>query len=84
MLAKLVEFSLTQRLLVAVLALMIIGAGWGAFHELPIDAFPDVSSTQVKVIMKVPGMTPEGVTIVDQMGALLSKPGSGDEIGFNA
>ena len=29
--------------------------------ELPIDAFPDVSSTQVKIIVKAPGMTPEEV-----------------------
>ncbi|MFX6019204.1 efflux RND transporter permease subunit, partial [Acinetobacter baumannii] len=42
-------------------ALMLAGAGWFAFTQLPIDAFPDVSSTQVKVIMKAPGMTPEEV-----------------------
>ncbi|KAF1852372.1 hypothetical protein Lal_00037101 [Lupinus albus] len=40
---------------------MLAGAGWFAFTQLPIDAFPDVSSTQVKVIMKAPGMTPEEV-----------------------
>ena len=61
MLSKLVEFSLTQRLLVIVLTLMMIGAGVVSFRELPIDAFPDVSSTQVKLIMKAPGMTPEEV-----------------------
>jgi len=61
MLSKLVEFSLTQRLLVIVLTLMLIGAGAMSFRELPIDAFPDVSSTQVKLIMKAPGMTPEEV-----------------------
>jgi cobalt-zinc-cadmium resistance protein CzcA len=32
-----------------------------AYLGLPIDAFPDVSSTQVKIIMKAPGMTPEEV-----------------------
>ncbi|MFY9259293.1 MAG: CusA/CzcA family heavy metal efflux RND transporter [Gallionella sp.] len=61
MLDKLVEFSLSQRLLVIVLTLMVIGAGVIAFRDLPIDAFPDVSSTQVKLIMKAPGMTPEEV-----------------------
>ena len=30
-------------------------------RSLPIDAFPDISSTQVKIIMKAPGMTPEEV-----------------------
>jgi len=61
MLSKLVEFALTQRMLVAVLTLLLIGAGIVAFRDLPIDAFPDVSSTQVKIIMKAPGMTPEEV-----------------------
>lgn len=61
MLSKLLEFALTQRLLVSALTLLLIGAGIIAFHELPIDAFPDVSSTQVKIIMKAPGMTPEEV-----------------------
>ncbi len=61
MLSKLVEFSLTQRLFVSALTVLLIGAGIMAFHELPIDAFPDVSSTQVKLIMKAPGMTPEEV-----------------------
>ena len=61
MLARLIQFSLSQRLFVLLGALMLAGAGWFAFTQLPIDAFPDVSSTQVKVIMKAPGMTPEEV-----------------------
>jgi cobalt-zinc-cadmium resistance protein CzcA len=61
MLSKLVEFALTQRLLVAAMTLLLIGAGIVSFRDLPIDAFPDVSSTQVKLIMKAPGMTPEEV-----------------------
>ncbi len=61
MLSKLVEFALTQRMLAAALTLLLIGTGVTAFRELPIDAFPDVSTTQVKIIMKAPGMTPEEV-----------------------
>jgi len=61
MFTKLLEFSLTQRLLVAALTLLVIGVGISSFRDLPIDAFPDVSSTQVKLIMKAPGMTPEEV-----------------------
>lgn len=61
MIASLVQFSLTQRLLMLLLALLLAGAGWHAFQLTPIDAFPDVSSTQVKVILKAPGMTPEEV-----------------------
>ena len=61
MFQKLVEFALTQRLLVIIATLFLIGAGVYAFRALPIDAFPDVSSTQVKIIVKAPGMTPEEV-----------------------
>jgi cobalt-zinc-cadmium resistance protein CzcA len=61
MFTRLIEFALTQRLLVIVGTVLLIGAGIVAFRDLPIDAFPDVSSTQVKIIMKAPGMTPEEV-----------------------
>jgi cobalt-zinc-cadmium resistance protein CzcA len=61
MLQKLVEFALTQRLLVLIGTLLLIGAGAYALRGLPIDAYPDVSSTQVKIIVKAPGMTPEEV-----------------------
>ena len=58
---RIVEFSLTQRLLVLMATLLLIGAGVAAFQALPIDAFPDVSTPQVKIIVKAPGMTPEEV-----------------------
>jgi cobalt-zinc-cadmium resistance protein CzcA len=61
MLGRLIALSLAQRLLVLVLAVLMIGAGVQAVGALSIDAFPDVSSTQVKLIMKAPGMTPEEV-----------------------
>lgn len=61
MLSSLVQFSLAQRLFILLATLIVAGAGWYAYVGLPIDAFPDVSSTQVKVIMKAPGMTPEEV-----------------------
>jgi len=61
MLARLVQFALAQRLFVLLAGLLLMGTGWLAFKNLPIDAFPDVASTQVKVIMKAPGMTPEEI-----------------------
>ncbi|MFJ7566463.1 efflux RND transporter permease subunit [Herminiimonas sp. NPDC097707] len=61
MLARLVQFSLSQRLFILIATLITAAAGWYAYLGLPIDAFPDVSSTQVKIIMKAPGMTPEEV-----------------------
>lgn len=61
MLDRLIRFSLTQRLLLLVLTAILVAAGVQAFLKLPIDAFPDVSTTQVKIILKAPGMTPEEV-----------------------
>jgi heavy metal efflux system protein len=61
MLARIVEFALAQRLLVCLLTVLLCAGGAYALQQLPIDAFPDVSPVQVKVIMKAPGMTPEEV-----------------------
>ncbi|MEL3891648.1 CusA/CzcA family heavy metal efflux RND transporter [Ferrovibrio sp. MS7] len=60
-LGRIVEYSLAQRLFVLLLTIMLIAGGAYAFRQLPIDAYPDVSPVQVKVIMKAPGMTPEEV-----------------------
>lgn len=57
----LIRFALTQRLLMLLAVLLLAGGGWRAATTLPIDAFPDVSPTQVKIIVKAPGMTPEEV-----------------------
>ncbi len=61
MLTQLVQFALSQRLMTALLVLLLIGFGTRALLDLPIDAFPDISPTQVKIIIKSPGMTPEEV-----------------------
>ena len=61
MLNILTEFALARRWFVLVLALVVSGLGVRAFQLIPIDAFPDVSTTQVKLILKAPGMTPEEV-----------------------
>jgi len=61
MLGRLIQFALTQRVFTLLVVVVLVGAGIVAFRGLPIDAFPDVSSTQVKVIIKAPGMTPEQV-----------------------
>jgi len=61
MFARLVESALRSRLLVIVLTLLLAALGWHAFRRLPIDAFPDITTTQVQVIVKAPGMTPEEV-----------------------
>lgn len=61
MLRRLVELALSQRLFVLLGVLLVIGLGAVTLRTLPIDAFPDVSPVQVKIIMKAPGLTPEEV-----------------------
>ncbi|MGD9984807.1 MAG: efflux RND transporter permease subunit [Porticoccaceae bacterium] len=61
MLSRLVEFALAQRLVVLLVTALGVGAGIAAWRQLPIDAFPDISPTQVKLILKAPGMTPQEV-----------------------
>lgn len=61
MLSRLIQFALAQRLFMLLATVFLAAAGWYAYSRLPIDAFPDVSGTQVKIIMKSPGMTPEEV-----------------------
>jgi len=61
MLGRLVQFSLTQRAFVLLVTVALVGVGWSSFQNTPVDAFPDVSTTQVKIIVRAPGMTPEEV-----------------------
>ncbi|HMM73969.1 MAG TPA: efflux RND transporter permease subunit [Rhodocyclaceae bacterium] len=61
MLRSLVAASLSWRLLVIALALAVAGLGTWAFMTLPVDAYPNIAQTQVKIILKAPGMTPEEV-----------------------
>jgi heavy metal efflux system protein len=59
--AGLIRFALSQRIIVLLMVGLLAGGGYYAFKNIPIDAFPEVSPTQVKIIVKAPGMTPEEV-----------------------
>ena len=61
MFTKLIDASLHFRKLVLAMAIALVLFGFHAWMTLPIDAFPDISPTQVKIILKIPGMTPEEV-----------------------
>jgi heavy metal efflux system protein len=61
MLSQFLQFFLIQRTLVVLIVFAVIAGGWQAFQKIPIDAFPDVSPAQVKMIFKAPGMTPSEV-----------------------
>ncbi|WP_201737803.1 efflux RND transporter permease subunit [Helicobacter pylori] len=59
MLASIIEFSLRQRVIVIVGAILVLFFGTYSFINTPVDAFPDISPTQVKIILKLPGFSPE-------------------------
>jgi len=61
MLRRLVEISLSSRLFVLLLTMIVGGMGLVSFLRLPVDAYPDIAQAQVKIILKAPGMTPEEV-----------------------
>jgi cobalt-zinc-cadmium resistance protein CzcA len=61
MIRRVVSFALHQPLFVVLMTVLFIGGGWAAFHNLPIEAFPDVSDIQVNVITLYPGRAPEEV-----------------------
>ncbi|WP_072380436.1 efflux RND transporter permease subunit [Novosphingobium sp. NDB2Meth1] len=61
MLRELLAKALSFRLLVLAAALVVAGIGGWTFANLPIDAYPDIAPTQVKIILKAPGMTPDEV-----------------------
>ena len=60
---KLIHTALRWRTLTLLLATLLALAGLRAWFQLPIDAFPDISPTQTKIILKIPGMTPEEVEL---------------------
>ncbi|MBL4822086.1 MAG: efflux RND transporter permease subunit [Colwellia sp.] len=57
MLQSMIKFSLSQRLFVSIIALLTVLLGVRSWLNIPIDAFPDISPTQVKLVLKAPGMT---------------------------
>ncbi|WP_181372347.1 CusA/CzcA family heavy metal efflux RND transporter [Helicobacter pylori] len=59
MLPSIIEFSLRQRIIVIVGAILVLFFGTYSFIHTPVDAFPDISPTQVKIILKLPGSSPE-------------------------
>lgn len=53
-----VEWSLRNRFLVLVMALLLVVVGVAHMVRLPIDAVPDVTNVQVQVLTKAPALAP--------------------------
>src|ERR1043165_8349673 len=61
MIAKLLRFALQQRFVMIVMSLVLIGTGLWSFRQLKVEAYPDISDTQVVVITLFPGHAAEEV-----------------------
>jgi cobalt-zinc-cadmium resistance protein CzcA len=61
MLTRTIDWSLRHRGVVLGAAVAVVAVGVLAFRDLPIDAFPDTTPTQVQVNAVAPALTPEEV-----------------------
>ena len=61
MIRKLVDFALTNRFLMLVVAIMLFIWGAVSFHNLPVEAYPDVANNYVDIIAQWPGISAEQV-----------------------
>ena len=58
---KIIRFVLHSRLLMSVLGVLVLAAGWFSYKQLPVDAFPDVTPALVQVFTETEGLAPEEV-----------------------
>ena len=61
MIRRLVDFALKNRVLVLAIALLLFALGAVSFHQLPVEAYPDVANNYVEVITQWPGISAEQV-----------------------
>src|SRR5712691_9263557 len=61
MIKRLVAFALDQPFFLILLVALFVAGGIAAFRTLPVEAFPDVTDTQVQVITLFPGRAAEEV-----------------------
>lgn len=61
MIRRLVDFALKNRLLIVGVAIVLFVWGAIAFHNLPVDAYPDVADNYVNVITQWPGHSAEDI-----------------------
>lgn len=86
MIDRIIQWSLANRVLVLLLAVVSAVAGFYAVQNTPVDAIPDLSDTQVIVRAEAPGMAPEVVeeqVTFPLTTALMAVPGAETVRGFS-
>jgi cobalt-zinc-cadmium resistance protein CzcA len=61
MIRKLVDFALKNRLLILAIGILLFAWGAISFHNLPVDAYPDVADNYVNIITQWPGHSAEDI-----------------------
>src|SRR5579863_9403210 len=61
MIRTLVDFALNNKFVVVAIALLLLGWGAISFHNLPVEAYPDIADNYVTVITQWPGRSSEEV-----------------------
>ena len=61
MIRNLVDFALENRFMVLAAALLLFCWGMVSFHQLPIEAYPDVADNYVEIITQWPGISAEQI-----------------------
>jgi cobalt-zinc-cadmium resistance protein CzcA len=61
MIRRLVDFALENRFLVLAAGLLLFGWGAISFHQLPVEAYPDVADNYVEIITQWPGISAEQI-----------------------
>jgi cobalt-zinc-cadmium resistance protein CzcA len=61
MIKRLVDFALNNRFIVLIVAILLLAWGIVSFHNLPVEAYPDVANNYVNVITQWPGRSAEDV-----------------------
>ena len=79
MIASLIYWSVRNRFLVVMAALLLTGLGLFSLKNTPVDALPDLSDVQVIIKTSYPGQAPQ--VVEDQVTypmttAMLSVPGA--------
>src|SRR3984957_4840891 len=61
MIRALVDFALNNRFVILAVAVLLLAWGGISFHNLPIEAYPDIGDNYVTVITQWPGRAAEEV-----------------------
>ena len=84
--AKIIEWSINNKVLVIILTVVFVAAGGWAIKNTAVDAIPDLSDVQVIIFTKYPGQGPQ--IVEDQVTyplttKMLSVPGATDVRGYS-